>query len=376
MSARRSRPSLRRVSLVVAAAALVLGTLWVAPAGAAGRSGADREPLDVFVASLTAEQAGELARAGIDMESAQSTAEGVVADLVLTAGEAAGLRARGIKVQLKRVKGKTVRQMAAEQAASGYEVYRSWDEAGGIRDELYAAARRNPQLVKLVVLGHTAQGREIIALKLTQSARETPDGSRPAVLYSSTQHAREWISTEVNRRLMQYFINKWRANDKATKDLLKTRELWFVVVANPDGYQYTFDHERLWRKNLRDNDGDGVTTRADGVDPNRNYPSHWGYDNEGSSPQPNSDTYRGPSAASEPETQAIMSLFGQVPFRFQVNYHSYGPYLLYPEGWQTSTATADDPIYYALTGNKDNPAIPNSFAGLSSDVLYVTNGEM
>jgi hypothetical protein len=379
MSARSRSPRTgrRTVAILAAAAALLLGTVWGTPAGAAGGSGAvDQAPLDVFSASLTAKQAGELARAGYDMSSARATAAGVTADLVLTAGEAAGLRERGMTVQLKHVQGKTVRQLAAAQAAGGYNVYRSWDEPGGIRDELYAVARQNPQLVKLVVLGHTAQGRELIAVKLTQSARDTADGTRPAVLYSATQHAREWIATEVDRRLMHYFIDKWRANDKATRNLMKTRELWFVLVANPDGYQYTFDHERLWRKNLRDNDGDGVITRADGVDPNRNYPSHWGYDNEGSSAQPNSDTYRGPSAASEPETQAMMALFDRVPFRFQVNYHSFGPYLLYPEGWQTSTATADDPIYYALTGNIDNPAIPDSLAGLSSDVLYVTNGEM
>jgi hypothetical protein len=377
MSRRSTRTGRHLLIVLGAAAALVLGTLWGPPAGAAGRGSAKAQaPLDVYSASLTAKQAADLARSGHDMSSAQSTADGVTADLVLTAEEASSLRDRGMSLTLKRGKGgKTVRQFAAAQAAGGYDVYRSWDEAGGIRDELYAVARQNPQLAKLVVLGHTEQGRELIAVKLTQSARDVPDGSRPAVLYSSTQHAREWISTEVNRRLMHYFIDKWRANDKETKNLLKTRELWFFLVANPDGYQYTFDHERLWRKNLRDNDHDGQITRADGVDPNRNYPSHWGYDEEGSSGQPNSDTYRGPAAASEPETKAMMALLDRVPFRFQVNYHSYGPYLLYPEGWQTSTATADDPIYYALTGNIDNPAIPNSLAGLGSDVLYVTNGE-
>ena len=60
---------------------------------------------------------------------------------------------------------------------------------------------------------------------------------------------------------MNWYIDEWRANDKETKNLLKTNELWFVLVANPDGYQYTFDHERLWRKNLRDNDGDDQITR-------------------------------------------------------------------------------------------------------------------
>ena len=54
--------------------------------------------------------------------------------------------------------------------------------------------------------------------------------------------------------------------------------------------------ERLWRKNLRDNNGDGQITVGDGVDPNRNFDEHWGYDNEGSSPDPADETYRGPCA--------------------------------------------------------------------------------
>ena len=73
----------------------------------------------------------------------------------------------------------------AEQAANGFTVWRSYDEAGGIRDQLYAVARNNPQLVKLEVLGHTGQGREIIAVKLTRVARSSRAyaSSRPLQLH-------------------------------------------------------------------------------------------------------------------------------------------------------------------------------------------------
>ena len=202
-------------------------------------------------------EAADIVAGGFDVAETRYTESGVSLDVVLTEDEAKGLRDRGVDVKVKKNKdGKSAKQLANEQAASGYKVFRSWDEPGGIRDELYRLAKENPQLVKLEVLGETYQGRELIAMKLTQGARGIADGTRPAVLYSSTQHAREWISTEVNRRLMNWFIDGWRANDKEIKDLLKANELWFVVVANPDGYQYTFDHERLWRKNLRDNDND------------------------------------------------------------------------------------------------------------------------
>ena len=146
---------------------------------------------------------------------------------------------------------------------------------------------------------------------------------------------------------------------------------------NPDGYEYTFDHERLWRKNLRDNDGNGQITVGDGVDPNRNYPNHWGYDEEGSSSIPASETYRGPGRHRSPRLgRHRRDCWTGSRFAFQVNYHSNGQWLLYADGWQIGTPTADDPIYYALSGNLDNPAIEDFHPGLSSDVLYVTNGEI
>jgi hypothetical protein len=361
------------LAVIVLLTGLAAGSATAAPAQS---QPADDDQLDAYTAVVQADQLSAIAEQGIDVSGQRRVANGVELDMVLDQAQAERLRGTGVDLKLTRVKGgKTVRQFAAEQAANGFTVWRSYDEAGGIRDQLYAAARRNPQLVKLEVLGHTGQGREIIAVKLTQGAGEVPDGARPAVLYSSTQHAREWISTEVNRRLMNHFIAGWRANDREIRQLLQNNEFWFVLVANPDGYQYTFDHERLWRKNLRDNNGDGQTQVGDGVDPNRNFPNHWGFDEEGSSSIQSSDTFRGPAPMSEPETQAMVGLLDRIGFAFQVNYHSAGQWLLYAEGWQTSTPTADDPIYYAMSGNLDAPAIADFHPGLSSDVLYVTNGE-
>jgi hypothetical protein len=367
-----------RVGAVVGFAVLAIA-LAIAPAAAGkGRS--------MFQEYTVTGNAAKIAKTlgGVELAGVQQTRSGIRADAVLTRSQRAKLAATGISVKLTRnKKGLTVTQQAARQAAGGYNVYRSWDEPGGIRDELFAVARRNPQLVKLEVLGRTHQGRQLIAMKLTQSARDVPDGSRPAVLYSSNQHAREWISLEVNRRLMHYFINRWRANDKQIRQLLKQTELWFVISANPDGYQYTFEHERLWRKNLRDNNGDGQITVGDGVDPNRNYDEHWGYDNEGSSPDPGDETYRGPAAASEPETRFMQGLIDRIQPRFQSNLHSFGEWLLYPQGWQVGTLDADYPIYVATGGTDDavsggtdgNSAIPGFNPGQSADTLYVTNGE-
>jgi hypothetical protein len=363
-----SRVSFSRIGVVVVLAmmALIASPVAAQPRGLG---------LEMYTLEGSEEDIAEAAQ-GLELAGTERTATGIRADAVLTPGQRAKLAAAGVRVTVKRNnRGQSVSEQAAAQKAAGFNVFRSWDEPGGIRDELQRLTQQNPQLVKQVVLGRTTQGREIIALKLTQGARGVADGSRPAVLYSSLQHAREWISLEVNRRLLNHFIDGWRANDREIRNLLQSTELWFVIAANPDGYQFTFDHERLWRKTLRDNNGDGQITIGDGVDPNRNFDEHWGHDNEGSSPDPADETYRGPSAASEPETRAMQGLINRIKPRFQSNLHSFGEWLLYPQGWQVGTPDADNPLYVALGGTDANPAIPGFNPGQSADTLYVTNGE-
>jgi len=335
--------------------------------------------LNYYSATTTQAKYTKLLNKGTDIAATKTLKNGKIRVFaVLTPRQVKAFAHRGIHFKVVRNKfGQTARSAAAAQKSTGYDVWMDYDGPDGYAAFLRKVAAENPQLAKLVVVGHTGQGREILAIKLTQGARGQADGSRPAVLYSAMQHAREWVAGEVDRRLMMWYIDKWRANDTAVKNLLKDTELWFLPVANPDGYQYTFLNPgtRLWRKTLRDNNGNGTIEVGDGVDPNRNFSEHWNYDNEGSSSVQSSDTYRGPNAESEPETLAMEGLLQRIRPKFQVNFHSFGKWLLYPEGWQTGTATADDPIYYALSGNLDNPAIPGFNPGLSSDVLYVTNGE-
>ena len=178
-------PSLPTRLTVLAAA---LGALLAVSGTAFGADSA--QPLDMYGATVDARTAAKLARDGYDLgHGPQRVAGGVQVELVLTTRQADRLRGQGIDVKpIRNGNGQTVREQAEAMAASGYQVYRSYDEAGGIRDELYDLAKRNPNLVKLVVLGRTVQGREIIALKVTRNARQLADGSRPDVLYMGTIH--------------------------------------------------------------------------------------------------------------------------------------------------------------------------------------------
>ena len=157
--------------------------------------------------------------------------------------------------------------------------------------------------------------------------------------------------------------------------LVDTRELWFVLIANPDGYDFTFTPEnRLWRKNLRDNDDDGRSPRSTASTRTATSRRAGRYDDEGSNSERSSETYHGTGPASEPETQAFLSLMDRVHFTSNKNDHTFGRLLLWPPGWQVDTRFADEPIMTALAGDDENPAIP----GFDPDVgaeLYTTNGD-
>ena len=378
------RPRLTVLISSIALAAGVIATVPQAPTQAqtptASRSApADEERLEVYEGKVTAEQVEALVATGVDRHELELAPvagdEGLVSvEVILSTAQAKRLKNSGVTLKLKKVDGLTVTQRADARAAEGYEVWQTYAGPGGIQAELQRVAAAYPGYTKLVSIGKTVKGQDINAVKVTRGARTVRDGARPAVLYFSAQHAREWITPEMTTRLLRHVLRNAKPGSTMRR-LLDQNELWFVPVANPDGYDHTFtEGNRLWRKNLRDNDGDGEVSNGDGVDLNRNFPYKWGYDNEGSSPNPASDTYRGPSPASEPETKALDRLAERVGFEYLVNYHSAAELLLYSTGWQVATPGPDDAIYEALAGDDENSAIPGYDPDLSAE-LYTTNGD-
>jgi len=370
--------------VVVAAGLVVFGhALAVRGAGTGPYIGAG--DLDLYTVTVEREGLQDLAIAGFDMTEARPVADAATGlfevALVLSPGERERLRGTlGIEPRLWRTaeglsfSRQADRELDAADQTGGFQVWRPYDGDTGILAELDKIASDHPGIVQRVVVGQTVQGRDIVALRVTKDAATTPEGSRPAVLYNALQHAREWIAVEVNRRLLRHFVDNY-GKDEAVTQLVDAIELWFIPVANPDGYQFTFtEGRRLWRKNMRDNNGDGEVGNGDGVDMNRNFDARWNYDTEGSSGNMGGETYRGPSPGSEPEVKALQDLLKRVDFTFLINYHSAAQLILYPEGWQDQTRVADDPIFTALAGDFFNPAIPGFLPELSSG-LYITNGE-
>lgn len=135
-------------------------------------------------------------------------------------------------------------------------------------------------------------------------------------------HAREWISPATVTFILYKLMVNWEQQPAYIRE-----KTWYIMpVMNPDGYTYSRQVNRLWRKNRSASKG----SNCFGVDLNRNFDIGWsGY---GSSSNPCSDTYRGATAASEAETQAVAKFLTKRKFNLDayLTFHSYGQMLVYP----------------------------------------------
>ncbi len=388
----RSRASVLALTPLLAAFALAP---TVASAAAGSTAGADIMPYTVKVDNPS--DAAQLQKIGIDMTETgydQSNPEEQNLQVYLEPSQASELKTLGLDPVADAIPAPEPKNKALGNSPDPYyNVYRSYSEPGGIADEMRALAAANPDVMKLENIGTTTLGKPILVIKMTKDARTTPDGTRPALLYSAENHAREWLAAEQGRRLPIWFAQ--HKNDAHIKDLLSKEELWFQPIMNVDGYDFTFtcgtgtaqvtcdwhnppagaSTNRFWRKTVRDNNNNGVYGDSqDGVDPNRNQPAKRAIDEEGASNTFNSETYRGPYALSEPVDLAFDRLLRRVHFLGNINYHTDGQLLLTPVSYTTDYAPPDAEIFAAMTGTDGDSAVFPYQPQRSSD-LYESNGD-
>lgn len=226
-------------------------------------------------------------------------------------------------------------------------------------------------------IGYSIENRPIWMVKIS----DNPDLNEiePQVLYTALLHAREPQGMMTVLYYMYYLLEKYGIDPEVTY-LVNTREIYFIPVVNPDGYEHNRTTNPngggLWRKNRRNNGG-GIF----GVDLNRNFGpyAYWDAPNGGSSTNPSSDTYRGTAPFSEPETAVLRDFLLTKRIRACLNYHTYGNLLIYPYG-ALQRETPDSLIYRefardmtAFNGyvyGTDLQTVGYSTRGNSDDYMY------
>jgi hypothetical protein len=239
--------------------------------------------------------------------------------------------------------------------------YNTLDE---INDWLMSLVSEYPDKVSLVKAGTSYENREILGVKVVFN----PGNEDRTVFIESNIHAREWISSAVTTWILNQLLT---SKDTNVRQIADTHDWYFVPVFNPDGFVYSHTTDRMWRK-----------TRVPyflcaGADPNRN----WGYyfNTGGSSSNPCSETYGGPSAFSEPSTKTLSEFITTIGPKLgaYIAFHSYSQLMLLPYGYSSSHLDNYQDLYNV--GVKAASSLSQKYGtkfqvGNIVELLYVASG--
>lgn len=233
----------------------------------------------------------------------------------------------------------------------GFPCYRTVEETFATAADMAAAY---PHLAEWVDVGDSWEkvtagglpGYDMMVLRLTN---EDIQRVKPKLFITSAIHAREYTTAELMTRFAEYLVTSYDVDADVTW-LLDNHEVHLMLHTNPDGRKQA-ETGLSWRKNTNNNYCTNTTSR--GADLNRNFQFQWGCCG-GSSGSQCSETYRGPSAASEPEVQAVQNyifanyedlreppLNAAAPVTtagIYMDIHSYSELVLWPWGFQNPPA--------------------------------------
>uniref|UniRef100_A0AAY4E887 Peptidase M14 domain-containing protein n=2 Tax=Denticeps clupeoides TaxID=299321 RepID=A0AAY4E887_9TELE len=181
-------------------------------------------------------------------------------------------------------------------------------------------------------------------MHLLQVGKST-GSTKPAVFLDCGIHAREWISPA----FCQWFVNEavtTYGTDPEMTRLLDEMNVFVLPVFNIDGYDYTWNRDRMWRKTRSKNSGSSCI----GTDPNRNFDAGWC--TVGASSNPCSDTYCGPKVESEIEVKNVADFIrkNKSTIKAYLTIHSYSQLLLFPYSYTYELAADHNELMSVAEG--------------------------
>jgi len=239
-------------------------------------------------------------------------------------------------------------ELQMDRSIPSFSCYLTVEETFAFAQDIVA---NYPNLAEWIDVGdswektqNSENGYDLMVLRLTN---RTITGDKPTLFAMSGLHAREYAPGGLTVDLAQYLISNYGSDADATW-LLDDHEIHLLLAANPDGRKMA-ESGQFWRKNKNNDFCPDSNSR--GIDLNRNFEFMWGCCG-GSSTNSCSETFRGPSPGSEPETQAVIDYIRSI-FPDQrgpnvtdaapnnatgvfLDIHSYGGCVLWPYGFDST----------------------------------------
>ncbi len=168
-------------------------------------------------------------------------------------------------------------------------------------EALDAMTRRHAKFASMERIGQSVEGRDMHLVKIARRP------NLPVVLLSNAIHPYEWAPIYGVLRYLRFLLERLETNGFEADELLDTHQVWWVPSACPDGF-------------------DNRCQQPSAINLNRNFPGGWEYAAEGTvhwgaygSPHTIEKiipiSLRGPAAASQPETRALMGLLDRTDGR-------------------------------------------------------------
>lgn len=214
--------------------------------------------------------------------------------------------------------------------------------------DIKSLCKKYSEYVSYETIGSSEEGREIYDVILGNKDADK------SILVVSTLHAREYIATVICMKQLEYYLLNYNKTVDGQKlsDVFSKCNVHYVMMANPDGVVISQTKKARWKGN------------ANGVNLNRNFP--YAFKRDGSRKD---GSYSGKKAASESETQAIISLtekLNKTQTLAVVNYHAMGQIIFGDYEGKNQTLRSDISRMYKIAKDTTGYSSAAGYGGTSN----------